>query len=170
MMQAKFQWRLAEPDDIGVVMAIQTVAHADFPEEETVLAERMRLCPQGCFVLVRGEAVNGYMLSHPWSRRRPPPLNRPLVAIPDDADCWYLHDLALLPQTRGSGAGAAIVSRLVSLAREEGFGVVALVSVGGSRPFWRKQHFAAVSDPMLKEKLASYGEGAAYMERLLAEA
>ena len=76
----------------------------------------------------------------------------------------------MLPQTRGSGAGAAIVSRLVSLAREEGFGVVALVSVGGSQSFWRKQHFAAVSDPLLKQKLASYGDGAAYMERLVADA
>lgn len=169
-MQAKFQWRQATPADLDAVMAIQAVAHADFPEEEGVLAERLRLCPQGCFVLVRGEAVDGYMLSHPWSRRRPPPLNRPLEAIPDDTDCWYLHDLALLPQTRGSGAGAAIVSQLVSLARKEGFGVVALVSVGGSRPFWRKQHFAVVSDPLLKQKLSSYGGGAAYMERLAANA
>ena len=169
-MQAKFQWRQATPADLDAVMAIQAVAHADFPEEEAVLAERLRLCPQGCFVLVRGEAVDGYMLSHPWTRRRPPPLNRLLEAIPDDADCWYLHDLALLPQTRGSGAGAAIVSRLVSLAREEGFAVVALVSVGGSRLFWRKQHFAAVSDPLLKQKLASYGGGAAYMERLVTDA
>lgn len=169
-MQAKFQWRQATPADLDAVMAIQAVAHADFPEEEAVLAERLRLCPQGCFVLVRGDAIDGYMLSHPWTRRRPPPLNRPLEAIPDHADCWYLHDLALLPQTRGSGAGAAIVSRLVSLAREEGFGVVALVSVGGSQSFWRKQHFAAVSDPLLKQKLASYGDGAAYMERLVADA
>lgn len=169
-MQAKFQWRQAGPGDLGAIMAIQAVAHADFPEEETVLAERLRLCPQGCFVLVRGEEVDGYLLSHPWTRRRPPPLNRPLEVIPEDADCWYLHDLALLPKTRGSGAGAAIVAQLVPLAQREGFGVVALVSVGGSRPFWRKQHFAAVSDPVLKEKLASYGDGAAYMERLLAGA
>ncbi|KQV35145.1 MULTISPECIES: GNAT family N-acetyltransferase [unclassified Rhizobium] len=169
-MQAKFRWRQATPADLDAVMAIQAVAHADFPEEEAVLAERMRLCPQGCFVLVRGEAVDGYMLSHPWTRRRPPPLNRPLNSIPDDADCWYLHDLALLPQTRGSGAGAAIVSQLALLAHAEGFAVLALVSVGGSRPFWRKQHFAAVSDPVLQEKLASYGDGATYMERLLAAA
>ena len=47
---------------------------------------------------------------------------------------------------------------------------MALVSVGGSRPFWRKQHFAAVSDPLLKQKLASYGDGAAYMERLVTDA
>ena len=85
-MQAKFQWRQATPADLDAVMAIQAVAHADFPEEEAVLAERLRLCPQGCFVLVRGDAIDGYMLSHPWTRRRPPPLNRPLEAIPDHAD------------------------------------------------------------------------------------
>ncbi len=166
-MQAKFQWRQATPGDIGAILAIQAVSHADFPEDEAVLAERLRLCPKGCFALVRGEEVDGYLLSHPWTRRRPPPLNRRLEAIPGDADCWYLHDLALLPLTRGSGAGSAIVSQLVSLARDEGFGVVGLVSVGGSRPFWRRQHFSTVTDPILAEKLKSYGEGAAYMERLL---
>jgi hypothetical protein len=48
--------------------------------------------------------------------------------------------------------------------------VIGLVSVGGSRPFWRKQHFTVVNDPVLAEKLASYGDGAAYMERKLSEA
>lgn len=166
-MQAKFQWRQARPDDIGAILAIQAVAHADFPEEEAVLAERLQLCPKGCFVLVKGEEVDGYLLSHPWTRRQPPPLNRPLVEIPGDADCWYLHDLALLPKTRGSGAGVAIVSQLIVLASDEGFAAIGLVSVGGSRPFWRKQHFSVVSDQMLAEKLKSYGDGAAYMERSL---
>ena len=167
MMRAKFQWRQATSGDIDAILSVQAIAHADFPEDAAVLAERLQLCPRGCFVLVRGEEVDGYLLSHPWTRRRPPPLNRPLSAIPDDADCWYLHDLALLPQTRGSGAGTAIVSQLILLARDAGFGVVGLVSVGGSRPFWRKQHFSVVNDPALMEKLASYGEGAVYMERSL---
>ncbi|WP_075291543.1 GNAT family N-acetyltransferase [Pararhizobium arenae] len=166
-MQAKFQWRQATPDDLGAILAIQNIAHADFPEDEAVLAERLRLCPKGCFVLVKGDEIDGYLLSHPWTRLRPPPLNRPLGALPPEADCWYLHDLALLPKTRGSGAGTAIVSQLTALATEEGFPAIGLVSVGGSRPFWRKQHFTVVTDPMLAEKLESYGAGAAYMERKL---
>ncbi|MDQ0321754.1 GNAT superfamily N-acetyltransferase [Pararhizobium capsulatum DSM 1112] len=165
--QRKFQWRQASPGDIDAILAIQAIAHADFPEDKAVLAERLALCPKGCFVLVDGDEVHGYLLSHPWKRCLPPPLNRPLGAVPDDADCWYLHDLALLPMTRGSGAGAGIVAKLMTLAHDEGYGFIGLVSVGGSRPFWRKQHFVVETNPMLAEKLASYGDGAAYMERKL---
>jgi ribosomal protein S18 acetylase RimI-like enzyme len=162
-----YRWRPAELADIGAIYDIQCVAHADHPEERSVLLERLELCPQGCFVLEKNGAISGYVLSHPWLRRAPPPIDTRLGTIPEEADAWYLHDLALLPGTRGSGAGAKVSALLFEQARLAGYRTVALVSVNGSQGFWERQGFSARMDDALARKLESYGGQAVYMERNL---
>ena len=73
-------------------------------------AERVRLYPSGCFIYKSADRPCGYILSHPWVRNSPTPLNALLGQIPGDARTYYLHDLALLPKVRGLGAGGAGVS------------------------------------------------------------
>ncbi|MBP1858973.1 GNAT family N-acetyltransferase [Rhizobium herbae] len=160
-----YRWRPADPADIGVIYDIQCIAHDLQPEAQDVLLERLLLCPQGCFVLENDGVVSGYVLSHPWIRRSPPPVDARLGAIPVEADIWYLHDLALLPATRGSGAGAKVSALLAEQARQAGFTTVALVSVNGSQGFWERQGFSAHMDGALAGKLESYGGQAVYMER-----
>ncbi|HEV7310229.1 GNAT family N-acetyltransferase [Ensifer sp.] len=163
-----FRWREASLPDLASVSEIQLVVHQAFPEDDSVLADRIALSPAGCFMLdARGHA-RGYVLSHPWVRRAPPSLNTMLGEIPHTADTWYIHDLALLPEMRGSGAGGGIVPMLEDVARAEGFGSMSLVSVNGSRGFWERQGFEVKMDEVLALKLASYGEEALYMERHLA--
>lgn len=158
-------WRPAELADIRVIYDIQCIAHTLQPEAHDVLLERLTLCPQGCFVLERGGVVSGYVLSHPWIRRAPPPIDTQLGAIPVKADIWYLHDLALLPGTRGSGAGATVSAVLAEQARRAGYRTLALVSVSGSQGFWERQGFSVRMDDALAATLESYGGQAVYMER-----
>ncbi|MBW9065285.1 GNAT family N-acetyltransferase [Rhizobium herbae] len=160
-----YHWRPAAPADISAIYDIQCVAHTLQPEAHDVLLERLLLCPQGCFVLEKGGVVSGYVLSHPWMRRAPPPIDVRLGALPAEADAWYLHDLALLAETRGSGAGGKVSALLAEQARSAGYETVALVSVNGSRRFWERQGFSVRMDGALAEKLASYGDHAVYMER-----
>ena len=134
--------------------------------------KRARYCWSGCISARRDAsyserqgAVFGYVLSHPWQRRSPPPLDAKLGAIPADADTWYVHDLALLSATRGSGAGSKVAAQLADQARQTGYRTVALVSVGGSQGFWKRQGFSARMDEELAGKLKSYGDQAIYMER-----
>jgi len=151
--------------DLPAVLTVAEQVHPNYPESEAVFAERLMLHPAGCLVLAGGEGASGYVLSHPWRYGQVPALDSLLGALPGDADAYYLHDLALLPQMRGAGAASACVERLAAHARTEGFDRMALVAVGGSAGFWRRQGFREVHDEALARALASYDDAARYMVR-----
>ena len=160
-------WRLMTPADISEVAAIAAVVHPAFFEETAVFAERQRLFPQGTLLLERAGRASGYVLSHPWRRGELPPLNSLLGRIPEDASNYYIHDLALLPEARGSRAAGALVDSLTALARKLGFPALSLAAVNGSRGFWERQGFRVVERPHLAAKLASYEAAAVLMEKTL---
>ena len=114
--------------------------------------------------LVGDDGLFGYVLSHPWRDRSPPPLDAVLapMAVPST---YYIHDLALRRHTRGSGAGSAIVRTLAAHARALGLPNMTLVAVNNSVHFWQRQGFTVTHDPALDSKLASYGEHARFMTR-----
>ena len=166
-MRNGIHWRALTTLDLPAVEAIAAVVHPNFPEDLAVFAERLRLYPDGTRLLELGGVPSGYILSHPWRFRNLPALNSLLSALPEDADTYYVHDLALLPAARGTGAAAAIVGDILRHARGAGFANVSLVAVNGSRPFWHKHGFRAVQAPELAEKLQSYEEAARLMVKPL---
>ncbi|WP_375598869.1 GNAT family N-acetyltransferase [Devosia sp. Naph2] len=164
MMQFRdVAWRALTGYDFGAVFDIANRVHPGFFETETVLAEKFALYRNGCYLLEVSEKPAGYVLSHPWKRGDLPALNTLLGTIPADADSYYIHDLALLPLTRGLGAAKQIVNALTKHARAMGYGTMSLVAVNGSLPFWEKQGFAVEDRPDLSEKLAAYEDTARYM-------
>jgi ribosomal protein S18 acetylase RimI-like enzyme len=163
--KVSLSWRAMAVADLPTVMAVATAVHPDYPEGEAVFAERLALHPSGCLVLAGGEGLGGYVLSHPWRLGQVPALDSLLGALPDDADTYYIHDLALLPTARGGGAASACVDKLAAHARACGFARIALVAVGNSAGFWRRQGFREAHDEALARKLASYDDAARYMVR-----
>lgn len=149
--------------DLPDVEAIAARVHPAFPEDMAVFAERQLLYPEGTRLLELGGVPSGYILSHPWRFGALPALNSLLGAIPRDADTYYLHDLALLPVARGTGAAAMIVGDILRHARAAGFPSVSLVAVNGSLPFWYKHGFREVAAPELIDKLGSYEQAARLM-------
>lgn len=160
-------WRKMERADLSAVAVISDLVHERFSERPEIYAERLALWPGGCFVHERSGRIDGYLISHPWRRCDPVPLDAELGGLPGDVDSWYLHDLALLPEARGTGAGAAAVDRVVSRARAAGFAEISLVAVNGADRFWERRGFRRIETQALTEKLASYGPGTFYMVRLL---
>ncbi len=153
--------------DLPAVCAIADVVHPDFPEDESVFAERLALYPAGCHVLDDGAALQGYVVSHPWHRSGLPKLNTLLGALPESCDRFYLHDLALHAAARGTGAAARIVAQLAAHATALGFSRMVLVAVNRSTCFWQHQGFEIVDAPGLAKDLASYGADARLMQRRL---
>lgn len=159
---SKPHWRPASMTDITAIIAIAERIHPDLFERPDVFAEKMRLCPDGCRVLVGDEGIVGYGLAHPWKQHQIPPLDCFLASLPDDADCLYVHDVAVLPFARG-GVAAAYIRTLEQLARSSG-AVLALVSVYATRSLWEQFGFRSVTtNAELRAKLACYGEAATYM-------
>ncbi|MGQ3357178.1 MAG: GNAT family N-acetyltransferase [Phreatobacter sp.] len=158
-----FAWRPMTAADLPAVSAIAAEVHPDFPEDDAVFAERQWLYPSGCRVLAGAERLDAYVVSHPWEAGSCPPLNALLGHLPEPATTYYIHDIALLPAARGTGAAAEIVEALKAEARGQGLPAISLVAVNGSAGFWRRMGFAETSIPALAPKLASYGADARYM-------
>lgn len=160
-------WRPMSEADLPAVSELAAAIHPDFPEDDAVFAERLRLYSAGCHVLARGAALAAYVVSHPWIDRQPPALNDLLGALPEQPSTYYIHDLALAPAIRGGGASAKIVAQLAALARAEKLPTMSLVAVNGSERFWQRQGFAPVAVPELEGKLRSYSTDARFMLQVL---
>lgn len=160
-------WRTLTGYDMPAVEAIAGVVHPGFYEAPEVLAERQRLYHNGTYLLEIGERPAGYVLSHPWMLGDLPPLNALLGALPEAADTYYIHDLALLPVARRIGAASYIVKALAKHARARGFATMSLVAVNGSQGFWERHEFRVAEAPHLAEKLLSYEPEARLMVREL---
>lgn len=154
-------WRPMAADDLDAVEALGGRVHPGLPESRAVFAERLALFPAGCFVLESVDGIGGYAISHPIRRNEPPSLDTLLGSLPPDASQYYIHDLVVAPEARGSGAAATGVARLLSEAAR--YPTSALVSVYGTAPFWRRFGFREMKVTMAK--LAPYGAGAVFMLR-----
>ncbi|MBB2202673.1 GNAT family N-acetyltransferase [Gluconacetobacter tumulisoli] len=163
---AAAHWRAMARRDLPRIMAIAAQVHPAYPEDEAVFAERLALCPAGCLVLGDGgDTLHGYVLSHPWRSAAPPALNAALGALPARPDCWYLHDIALLPGARGQGAAGAALARVAELAARSGLDRVVLVATGSAAAYWTRAGFAALDEPAAAAILATYDPDARLMTR-----
>ncbi|MBC7637048.1 MAG: GNAT family N-acetyltransferase, partial [Acetobacteraceae bacterium] len=145
---------------LAEVNRIADLAHPDLLERADIPAERLRLYPAGCLVLDCNGVVFGYAVSHPWRAGKPPALDTLLGALPDRPAHYYVHDLALLPAARGTGAARAAVARLVAVAAQAGLAPISLVAVNTSAGFWQRHGFRVVGAAP-----ASYGADAVVMRR-----
>ncbi|MCX8474481.1 MAG: GNAT family N-acetyltransferase [Sphingomonas sp.] len=149
-------WRPMRETDLAAVATISDAVHGRFTEPVAVYAERLALYPSGCRVLEQDGEVAGYLITHPWHRDESPKLGALLGAIPPQADTYYLHDIALLPSARGTGAGKAVLDFVMDRARALGFADITLMAIGGADRFWAAQGFVYVPHAMDP----SYGAGA----------
>lgn len=158
------QWRPMRDSDLDTVVVIADAVHGPaYSEDRPAFAERLALYPDGCRILEQDGTTLGYLISHPWRSATPPALNEVLGSIPADADNFYLHDIALLPETRGSGAGAAAVAHVVACAKAEALGEIGLIAVAGADSYWERQGFVRLSP------YPAYGPECWLMRRIVEE-
>ena len=155
-------WRAATTDDVPAIDRIAHSIHATY-ERIDVIAEKIALFPDGCRMLVGDGAVCGYALAHPWRLADVPPLDSFLGVLPDDANCVFIHDVAILPPARRHGAMRRFVAHTSELAGRNEIARLALVSVYGTYPVWARCGFELAPLPDPDAKLASYGSSARYM-------
>lgn len=166
-MEHPFHWRPALPGDAAEIARLSTAHLGLYAEGAEVFDERIRLTPDGCYVLKAKHDIVGYFFSHPWTRFAPPALHQMLGALPANADCWYVHDVAVDRSARGTGVVPEIFDRVAHVARTRGFSLVTLVAVSGAARYWRTLGFEDATTDALRLKLKDYGADAVYMERAL---
>ena len=159
-------WRNAIFSDLEQINDIADAIHVDLPERPEVVSEKLRLFPEGCFVLVSCGEVVGYGIAHPWLLESIPPLDTFLNSLPGAPDCLYVHDVAILPKARGHQSSGVLINLPDGVACKHSLGALALVSVYDTYPLWERLGFQILSTPRLDEKLQSYGSTARYMRKI----
>lgn len=158
-------WREVSAEDLPSVDAIGNDIHLSLPERPEVFAEKVRLFPTGCRVLIYRGVIVGYGISHPWLLYRIPPLDTFLEKLPTQPDCIFIHDVVVQPHARGHRAAEQFVEIVVAAARVQYIPALALVSVYNTHPLWMRCGFEVIDHADLAEEIQSYGETARYMVR-----
>jgi N-acetylglutamate synthase-like GNAT family acetyltransferase len=91
--------------------------------------------------------------------------------LPGDPETYYIHDIALLPELRGTGAAARAVALVLARAGNEKLATVSLVAVNNSA-IWMRHGFRQITfdktrDATFARKLRGYSNAAAFMVRQL---
>ncbi len=166
-LQPAALWRDALIDDAETISGIEHRVHTLAPERIEVHREKITLFGAGCRVLLKGVRIVGYGIAYPWRVDDVPPLDRLLGAILPDAACLFLHDVAILPEARASGASRAFVDHAALVAAQHGLSSLALVSVYGTDDLWQRHGFVPSPSAVTSMQLGSYGNTAVYMVRQL---
>lgn len=158
--------------EVPAVLSLQAQCYeAQFLESARAFEAKLAAAEphQSSWIAVRGDEALAYVVALPVCSQTLPALDAPSVTLPEQPELLYLHDLAVAPAGRSLGLGRRLAEQVEQSARAMGLERIGLVAVQGSQAYWQRQGFAEV-EPLpeaLAAKLASFGEGASWMERRL---
>jgi len=164
-----FSLRAMQERDIPAVLSIQQEAYSpQLQEDEAVIRARLAACPQLAWVAEDAEGVCAYLFAYHSRVGKVTPLDGEFQRH-EQADCLYLHDLAVAPRAGGRGIGPALVRKKLEQAKAHRLRYSALVSVQDSEAFWSRLGYAAHThlDQPQVSNLASYRIPAVYMVQAL---
>lgn len=154
--------------DLDLVLAIQQRCYPTaYHEPLAAFENKLRQSPRSAWLATSGQRALAYLVTLPVDETHFPALHAANWAPPPAAKWLYLHDLAVDPDHRGSGAGQRLVEQAFGHAHAQGLEGLALVAVQGSQPYWARLGFQAreVDHAALQEKLHSFGDDACFMVR-----
>lgn len=164
-----YSLRTMQEDDIPAVLSIQKEAYSpQLQEDEAVIRSRLAACPQLAWIAEDAEGVCAYLFAYHSCVGKVTPLDGEFQRHAE-ADCLYLHDLAVSPRAGGRGIGQALVRKKLEQAKAHQLRYSALVSVQDSEAFWSRLGYAAhtqLEQPQASN-LASYRIPAVYMVQAL---
>ena len=133
------------PGDISELHRVEAETYIPaLHESDDAFLRLMELFPEGAFGCFDAAGLCGYAFAAPSRAGDTLPLRSAIASLPDGADTFYIHDVAVAPRCRGQGIARQLVERLLHLARARGFTRSELVSVQGSARFWMKFGFATL--------------------------
>lgn len=158
--------RTMRSGDLDAVLRIQREAYGDaYQESAEVLARKLSLAPEACWLAECGDEAFGYVFAHPW-QAGVPQLHTLIDRLPGQADHGFLHDLAVSPRACGMGVGRALFGTVRAWSEQAGHRALTLVALADAVAYWRGLGFV----PQALSLPEGYGAGAVCMRRSLAAA
>lgn len=159
--------RLLCPQDAPDAAALEAISHpGNLHEGEDFFARMLArwspFCPGAFFHGADDSpALGAYLLGHPAPRAT----LTALATVPDDVPpdaLWFIHDLAVGPEHRGSGLGARLLALAAQEALARNLAQCRIVAVNRSESWWTRLGFRelqAEAHTFHREALSSYGGG-----------
>lgn len=141
-MASLLQLRPLQPYDLPRVLHIQAACYAPvLRESAATFTHKLGLWPDGCLGAWYNTTLAGYLFAHPWKVDDLVLLHKLVSTLPADADCLYLHDLAVDPVARRLGLARELLAVAADLASYAHLQRFALVSVQDSEAYWTRWGF-----------------------------
>jgi len=157
--------RAMRTGDMAAVLDIQSHCYDETKlESPQSFIAKLDATPNTCFIALLANVPAGYLVAVPVKDGHPPPLNDSSYSVPQAANALYLHDLAVHPSARGTGAADALIAAYFKALQESQVQIGCLTAVNTSSSYW--EHFgfrAAAPAEESSGRMVSYGEGALYM-------
>jgi ribosomal protein S18 acetylase RimI-like enzyme len=155
-------------EDLPSVLGVQSSCYFEVePESEASLRAKLLASPTTCFIAEHKGKVVGYLIAVPSRFESPPEFDAPYYDVPPYPNALYLHDLAVAPEGRGSGAGKMLVTEFISRFRASELPRACLIAIQDSASYWERYGFHIVMPSESPQaKIESYGNNAKYMELL----
>ena len=154
---------------IDEVVQIQAEAFTpDLRETPEVFANRIARFGEFFRVAYQDGRMVGDVVAFPWKFGDAPVNNQKFPEDLPEPDCFFIHDIALLPDARGGGIARALLEDAYQTAHALGFDAASLVAVGQSGTYWDRVGFvpfARVTEAKRAYILDIYGPGARLMAR-----
>lgn len=113
-----------------------------FWESNESYRRRIEQFPEGYWACVnKDDKILGYAFCHPWRLDSVVPLDCRDFSLPESPDCFYVHDIAVLPRCRRKGIAKSFLDMAILLAKKHGFDSIHGVAVMGSEEYWSKHGF-----------------------------
>ena len=162
--------RNAAPADLPAITAVQHLCYDEhFLESHASFHSKLTATAATCWLASRHGKILGYLITLPVTATTFPILDALAFDKCAEPELLYIHDLAITPDGRAFGLGKQLLARAQQTAKALAIPRAGLIAVQASASYWTRQGFVAVDADArgLAEKVASFGDGACYMEKPL---
>lgn len=158
--------RLMQATDLPAVVKLQDRCYsAELFEPADLVKRRYLAFPQSCWVATYQDKLWGYLFCYPSLLGKVNPLAEDFTEV-TQADCLYLHDMAVSSDARGQGVAQQLLAAAEQQARQLSLSALTLVAVQNSASYWQQRGFSTVNTLTSEAiaNLASYsGQQAQYL-------
>lgn len=158
--------RQMQAADLPAVVKLQDRCYsAELFEPADLVKRRYLAFPQSCWVAIYQDKLWGYLFCYPSLIGKVNPLAEDFTEV-TQADCLYLHDMAVSSDARGQGVAQQLLAAAEQQAQQLSLSALTLVAVQNSASYWQQRGFNPVLSlsPEAITNLASYsGQQAQYL-------
>lgn len=162
--------RLMQATDLPAVVKLQDRCYsAELFEPAELVKRRYLAFADSCWVATYQDKLWGYLFSYPSMLGKVNPLAEDFAEVAD-ADCLYLHDMAVSSDARGQGVAKQLLAAAEQHALQQALQNLTLVAVQNSASYWLQHGFSPVVSLTAEaiDNLASYsGQQAQYLAKSL---